>query len=129
MASTLETLLSIQGATEQLSMYSITEASTEASKKSESVKTQPPKRKPFLDRSGTRNYNMMYRIAHDFHERHNPPRYDAEYWTETAADMMETAAKAGNDPFLEALLAAVYSELARESERLRDEPRAEQEVS
>lgn len=84
--------------------------------------------KGFCDGSG-RSYNAMYRAAHDFHERHNPPRCDAEYWTETAADMMETAAKAGNPPFLQALLDAVYSELARESERLRDQPEADQMVS
>lgn len=85
--------------------------------------------KGFCDGSGTRNYSKLYRIAFEFHERHNPPGLNAEYWTETAADMMETAAKAGNDPFLEALLAAVYSELARESDRLRDQPGTDQMVS
>lgn len=84
---------------------------------------QPPQKgqkNAFYDVSGERNYNHMYRIAHDFHERHNPPRQDLEYWTEAAEDMAETATRGGNDPFLVDLLTMIYTELSRECDKMKE---------
>ena len=88
--------------------------------------------KPFTGMDKKRNYRAMYRAACDFHERHNPPRVDAEYWKshtpgideppeaelqyweEAANDICEVSNAGGNDPFLMGLLVAVYEELERE---------------
>lgn len=86
----------------------------------------------------TRNHNPLYRAAHDFHERHNPPVVDWEYWRmhkeggvppqaeldyweETAKDMGLTAKAGDNDPFLTGLLKEIYLELDREYTRIRSE--------
>lgn len=99
-----------------------------------------PKRKfePFTDMSGERDYKKMYRAAHDFHERHNPPTVDREYWRthtpglddtpqaeidywlEIAQDAGKTSAAGNNDPFLTALITAVIDELDREYKTGRD---------
>lgn len=70
--------------------------------------------KPFTALDSSRNYRTMYRAACDFHERNNPPRGGAEYWAMVCADMEQTAVAGGDDPFLMALLVAVFDELERE---------------
>ena len=48
--------------------------------------TPPPEKarkgqlRPFTGIDKSRNYRAMYRAACDFHERHNPPTVDGEYW-------------------------------------------------
>lgn len=94
--------------------------------------------RPFTGTDQRRNYRAMYRAACDFHERHNPPRVEAaywashtpgtdapppsevEYWQQTAQDASDTATAQGNDPFLIGVLAAVYEELEREYEQMRE---------
>lgn len=91
----------------------------------------------FTDVSGTRNYKALYRAAHDYHKRHNPPTVDREYWRthiagedvppqveldyweEAATDISATANAYNNDPFLTGLLVAIYDELGREYDALR----------
>ena len=91
------------------------------------------------DHTGSRNYKSLYRIAHDFHQRHNPPTVrrdywqdhrpgedeppeeELRYWTETAADISKTSAAGGNDPFLNDLLTAIMDELEREYKLLRED--------
>ena len=97
-----------------------------------------PQPSAFTDHSGSRNYKKLYRIAHDFHQRHNPPTVvrdywknhrpgeddipeaEAQYWTKTAQDMGETASAGGGDSFLVALLSAIMDELEREYKDIRD---------
>lgn len=73
--------------------------------------------KPFTRRDGS-DYRKLYRAAVDFHERHNPPTLDRGYWDATAADLIETSREFGNDPFLDAMLQAAFSELEAEYKRL-----------
>lgn len=91
----------------------------------------------FTNASGTRNYKALYRAAHDYHKRHNPPTVDRaywethtagedeppqaelDYWEEAATDVSATANAYNNDPFLIGLLVAVYEELEREYQSLR----------
>lgn len=76
-----------------------------------------------------RDYRAMYRTAFAYHESHNPPTVDREYWRthepgvdecpKSEIDYWERAAQdmsaaAGGDPFLIGLLTAVYNELERE---------------
>lgn len=93
--------------------------------------------KAFANASGTRNYNTFYRAAHDYHERHNPPIVDIEYWRTHKAgeddvpqaeldyweavcnDMTATANRFQQDPFLTGLIVAVFEELEREYKVLR----------
>ena len=93
----------------------------------------------FTDHTGGRNYKKMYRAAHDYHQRHTPPEVvreywkdhrpgedevpeaEAQYWTRAAEDIAATSAAGNNDPFLMALLSAVYDELEREYNALREE--------
>lgn len=70
---------------------------------------------PFTGRDPGRDYRRIYRALFDFHERHNPPRAEAEYWAAVCADMEQTAAVGGDDPFLMDLLVAVFAELEREA--------------
>lgn len=91
----------------------------------------------FTDTSGTRNYKALYRAAHDYHKRHNPPTVDRaywethtagedeppqaelDYWEEAATDVSATANAYNNDPFLIGLLVVIYEELEREYQSLR----------
>lgn len=100
------------------------------------------KREALTDHTGGRDYKKLYRIAHDFHQRHNPPEVvrdywkdhrpgedetpaeELEYWNQTAKDMGETSAAGNNDPFLMALLSAILEELEREYKTLREEASA-----
>lgn len=110
-----------------------------ASAPTESSAPQERKREAFMDHTGGRDYKRLYRAAHDFHQRHNPPTVvrdywkdhrpgeddipeaEAQYWTRAAQDIAETSAAGNNDPFLMALLSAVYEELEREYNALRAE--------
>ena len=96
------------------------------------------KKEAFMSASGTRDYKTLYRAAHDFHKRHNPPvvereywethiagedeppQAEVDYWTEAATDVSTTAKAYNNDPFLTGLLMAIYEELEREYQTLRD---------
>lgn len=100
--------------------------STTLTQASEGLKTA------FKRTSNGQGYNVFYRAAHDYHERHTPPTVDREYWRthiagedeppkaeldyweEAATDVSATARAYGNDPFLTGLLVAVYEELTRE---------------
>jgi len=93
----------------------------------------PPERakKAFIDSTGKRDYKTLYRLAYDFHDRHNPPTVDrdywkghtrgvddtptaeVEYWKQTAQDAAEIT-NTHKDPFLTGLIRAVYEELERE---------------
>lgn len=82
-----------------------------------------------------RDYRAMYRAAFEFHERHNPPQIDREYWQthtpgiddfpqidcdyweQAAQDMCNVSNNFNNDKFIMALLCAVYDELGREYKR------------
>ena len=97
------------------------------------------KKEAFTDHSGDRDYNKLYRVAHEYHRRHYPPVVDREYWrthtpgldttpetelsywTGIATDASATSAAGGNDPLLIALLSAVGDELEREYKALREE--------
>lgn len=94
--------------------------------------------KPFTGMDKNRNYRAMYRAACDFHEAHNPPTVDREYWRthtpgedetpqaeldyweKAATDIAATANSFSNDPFLTGLLVAVFDELDREYRALRE---------
>lgn len=69
---------------------------------------------PLKSLDGSRDYRKLYRAACDFHERHNPPTASAEYWSNTSDDMTETAQRFDNDPFLTALLIAIFEELEQQ---------------
>ena len=93
----------------------------------------------FTDHTGARDYKRIYRAAHDYHRRHNPPEVvreywkdhrpgeddipeaEAQYWIQAAQDMRETVSAGGGDPFLMALLTEIYSELEREYKAMREE--------
>lgn len=97
------------------------------------------KRGAFTDHTGSRDYNRMYRIAHEYHRKHSPPVVDKEYWrTHTpgmddtpaaeaqywirAAEDIGAASESGlNDALLMALLTAAYDELEREYKAIREE--------
>lgn len=95
---------------------------------------RPSKRKlePLTGMDASRDYRAMYRAACNYHERHNPPKVDSEYWKshtpgedetpqaeldyweEAAYSVSEAASAFQRDPFIIGLLAVVYDELERE---------------
>lgn len=95
------------------------------------------RKRPFTGMGGKRNYRAMYRAACDFHEQHNPPLVNVEYWKAHqpgSADpppeeleywrrTWEAAAaigkRAGNDPFIIGMLVAIFDELGREYDAIR----------
>ena len=102
------------------------------------IKVPPAPERPATGRSAPLNtYKKMYRAAWDFHEAHNPPVVDLEYWKthtpgtdepppaeltyweKTAQDIAETATRYGNDPFIIGLLTTIMDELGREYEKRR----------
>lgn len=109
-----------------------------------SISTSTPKSasegkiEAFTNASGTRNYKALYRAAHDYHKRHNPPtvdraywethkagedeapRVELDYWEDVCNDISATANAYNNDPFLIGLLATVFEELEREYQSLRE---------
>ena len=107
------------------------------------AQTSAPKRSsasapPLSDPPGDQDYKRLYRIAFDFHQRHNPPIVNREYWRiripgvddtpeeelryweEAAKDLEETASAGGGSPFLQALLMAIYEELERKYNTIRN---------
>lgn len=88
--------------------------------------------RPFTGIDEKRDYRAMYRAAFEYHDRHNPPRIDREYWQthtpgiddtpqaeldywdKAAQDICEVSNRFGNDKFIVDLLAAIYNELGRE---------------
>ena len=110
-----------------------------ASKGKETVEgqTSAHKKDSLLRESGGADYKALYRAAHDFHQRNNPPVIDREYWRmhpdgiadtpeaeiaywmSAADDLTSTANAYKNDPFLTGLLMTIYEELEREYKALR----------
>ena len=90
------------------------------------------KLKPFTGMDTSRNYRALYRAACDYHEAHNPPTVNREYWkthipgedetpqeeidywVEAAKGLRELDQRYNNDPFLTGLLVAIYDELSKE---------------
>lgn len=103
-----------------------------------STKASGRKIDPLARASDGSDYKRLYRIAHDFHQRHNPPTIDRdywrthkvgiddppeaelEYWRSATADVQETASAHGGDPFLTGLLIDIFEELEREYKTLRN---------
>lgn len=93
--------------------------------------------RPFTGIDEKRDYRAMYRAAFEYHDRHNPPRIDREYWQthtpgeadppqvdldyweKAAQDICEVSNRFGNDKFMMDLLVAIYDELGREYEAAR----------
>lgn len=93
--------------------------------------------RPFTGIDEKRDYRAMYRAAFEYHDRHNPPRIDREYWQthepgvddvpqaeldywdKAAQDICEVSNRFGNDKFMMDLLAAIYDELGREYDAAR----------
>lgn len=93
--------------------------------------------RPFTGIDEKRDYRAMYRAAFEYHDRHNPPRIDREYWQthtpgeadppqvdldywdKAAQDICEVSNRFSNDKFMMDLLAAIYDELGREYEAAR----------
>ena len=108
--------------------------------KSPSEQTPALKRKlePFTGMDSKRDYRKLYRAACDFHEAHNPPAVDREYWRthtpgvdtpppveleyweKAAREVGEVSVMCGEDPFLIGLLCEVFNELEREYKARRD---------
>lgn len=98
----------------------------------------PPPEAPSAPPEPERDYKRLYRVAFDFHKRHNPPTVNREYWhiripgvddtpeeelsywQELAEDAGKTSAAEGNNPFLMDLITAIIEELDREYKRLRE---------
>lgn len=93
--------------------------------------------RPFTGIDEKRDYRAMYRAAFEYHDRHNPPRIDREYWQthtpgeadppqvdldywdKAAQDICEVSNRFSNGKFMMDLLAAIYDELGREYEAAR----------
>lgn len=78
-----------------------------------------PETPPFLlqDQQGAgRDYRRTYRAAFDFHRRHAEalPRTPDD-WQRILEDMEQTATAGGNDPFLMALLCAIFEEIEHQA--------------
>ena len=105
-----------------------------------SEQTPALKRKlePFTGMDSKKDYRKLYRAACDFHEAHNPPAVDREYWRthtpgvdtppqveleyweKAAREVGEVSVMCGEDPFLVGLLSEVFNELEREYKARRD---------
>lgn len=94
------------------------------------------KGEPFISSSG-QDYKALYKAAYDYHQRYTPPVVDRKYWGRhtagiddipeaeldywrRAAEDVTATAQAWNDSFLTGLLGAVYDELSKEYNRLRE---------
>ena len=51
----------------------------------------------------------LWKLAQDFQKRHTPPQNTAEYWDALTDDMLATAEKGNNEPFLMDMLTTIYS--------------------
>lgn len=80
--------------------------------------------KPFTAIDGS-SYRAAYRAVCEFHERHNPPKLDAdggdEYWRGVWADMDGVSEANNGNPFVLTMLVAVFEELERQYILLQDE--------
>lgn len=92
---------------------------------------------PFTGADEKRDYKAMYRAAYSYHEAHNPPQIDREYWRthipeindtpplevdywqRAALDIRPICDSFNNDPFIIGLLSEVYDELSREYQAAR----------
>ena len=99
---------------------------------------QGRKREAFTDHTGSRDYNKLYRIAHEYHSKHSPPLVDkeywrthtpgeddipeaeAQYWIRAAEELGAVSESGGNDLFLMDLLSALYAEMEREYKAIRE---------
>lgn len=122
-----------------------TEALNKTVEPSETAQTTQPignateaseRKKTAFKSKDERDYNALYRVAHEYHKRHTPPmverdywmthtagedlppQAERDYWIQAAKDMNATASAHGNDPFLTGLLIQIYEELEREYKRL-----------
>jgi hypothetical protein len=68
---------------------------------------------------GGRDYRAIYRAIYAYHEQYNPPRLTDEYWQSAVEGVKTVAVTFDNDPFITALLMAVYGEMEREYNRLK----------
>ena len=59
------------------------------------------------------DYKALYRAAFDFHARWMRPPTTIEEWERCAVDICDVANAHGNNPFLNDLLTAIYSEIER----------------
>lgn len=94
---------------------------------------------PFTGADKSRNYRAMYRAACNYHEAHNPPTIDREYWKthtpgiddtpeaelkyweKAAEDLVAIDEPFKNDKFFIDLIVAIYSELEKEYKAMREE--------
>lgn len=88
---------------------------------------------PFTGMDSSRNYRAMYRAACNFHEKHNPTQWnglvfgatpenepDCSYWGAVVDEMQQIATQFDNDPFITAMLLAIFDELEREYHLIAD---------
>lgn len=90
---------------------------------------------PFTGIDSSRNYRAMYRAVCNFHEKHNPQKWrglsfgqtddnepDCSYWGRATDEMGAIALQFDNDPFVTGLLLAVWDELEREYQQMKENP-------
>ena len=93
--------------------------------------------KPFTGIDSARDYRAMYRAVFEYHEDHNPPLVECEYWKthkpglddtpeteleywkQAAQDVSSVCSAFHDDPFFIGLMVDVYDELGREYEARR----------
>lgn len=90
---------------------------TRPNKTMPALQTRPESRQQPFNAQDGKSYRAAYRAAFDFHERHNPPTLEDNYWEDAAADMDSISREYAGNHLLQYLLAAVYMELQREYER------------
>lgn len=61
----------------------------------------------------TRDINAIHKAVQAYHARHTPPRLTDEYWQSAINGIHEMSVNFNNDPFVVALLVAVYGEMER----------------
>ena len=83
------------------------------------IQARPENRQQPFNAQDGKSYRAAYRAAFDFHARHNPPTLEASYWDDTAADMLSISGENAGNHFLQELLAAAYTELQREYDRMK----------
>lgn len=95
MGDTLQMLLNIQG------------------KAPPAAAEDPPQGSPAQQPPPMSEYKRAFRIAFDYLEQHLPPQNTPEWWTAAAQEISGIYNQANRNPFLQALLLAVYGELER----------------
>lgn len=94
MGDTLQMLLNIQG------------------KAPPAAAEDPPQGSP-TQQPPMQEYKRAFRIAFDYLEQHLPPQNTPEWWIAAAQEISGIYNQANRNPFLQALLLAVYGELER----------------